>query len=507
MRQGSGSGPLGFTRREALKVGATIAGAAAVGCGSDAPGVAGDDAASPPAADASVPTPDAGSIDATTIDASAPDAPPPDAALPPDAAPPTADELLAPIDTFVVLCMENRSFDHYLGARKLMEGLAGDGLSATMRNPDVNGLDVMVHRLANFRPNDPAHDWTSVHNQWNQGAMDGFVRAHAGASAADVMGYYAREDLPVTWAMADAFTTCDRYFSSVLGPTWPNRLYLHGATSMGATGNLPVQNFVSLFSRVLAAGKTQKNYFSDIAWAVGGYLNLVGNASMQQFFTDAQQGALPSFSIVDPGFFGAGANDDHPAHDVRLGQAFIASVYAALRQSPQWNRCMLIVTYDEHGGFFDHVPPPECVDERPDFTRLGVRVPTLVAGPYVRRNQVVSTVFEHSSIVSTITRRFGLEPLNMRAAAAADLSSCIDPALLGNPQPGPALPAPPPVNLTALREVDRHLRGVRPESHVELWDMAEAGLIPRHLDRRDRSLETALAWLHEGERLGAVNLR
>ncbi len=499
-----GPGPGRFTRRDALKAGAVLAGAAVIGCGSDPPALLDPDGGAPPTPAGAPLPPDAGpdTIDASSIDASPPDASPPDAAPPP-----TPDQLLAPIDTFVILCMENRSYDHYLGARKLLEGLPGDGLSATMKNPDPAGHDVMVHQLTNYRPADPPHSWDPVHAQWNNGAMDGFVRAHAGASQADVMGYYVRADVPVTWGMADAFTTCDRYFCSTLGPTWPNRLYLHGASSNGVTGNLPAQNFVSLFTKVAAGGKTHKNYFSDIAWAVGGYAKFNDNANIQQFFSDASAGALPNFSIVDPGFFGAGANDDHPAHDVRLGQAFIGSVYAALRQSPQWNRCMLVVTYDEHGGFFDHVPPPEVTDALPSFRRLGVRVPTLVAGPYVRRNQLVSTVFEHSSIASTVTRRFGLEPLNARASAAADLSSCIDPALLGSPLPGPALPPAPPVSLLKLRELDRRLRGAgRPESHAELWDMAEAGLIPRHLDLRHRSLDTAIDWLHAGERLGAVEL-
>ena len=429
MRIGSGRG--GFTRREALKVGAVVAGAAAIGCSDDGapPGIVGGDGGSPP------PPIDGGSsVDAGTIDATQPDAPPPL----------TPEQLLAPIDTFVVLCMENRSFDHYLGARKLIEGIACDGLDASMRNPDPDGLDVLVHPMTDFTPADPPHSWAQVHNQWNNGAMDGFVKAHAGSSQHQVMGYHVRADLPVMYGMADAFTTCDRWFCSVLGPTWPNRYYLHGATSKGVKNNSGAQGFVSLFSRVAAAGKTQMNYFSDVAWAVGGYAKYNDNRTIQNFFVDAANGALPNFSIVDPGFFFGAANDDHPSHDVRLGQALIGSVYAALRQSPQWNRCMLVVTYDEHGGFYDHVAPPECVDDYPDFRRMGMRVPSLVAGPYVKRGQVVSTTFEHSSISATITRRFGLEPLNARAMAAADLSSCIDPAFLDNPQPGPELPPAPP---------------------------------------------------------------
>ena len=501
-----GSGPKGFTRRQALKVGAVVAGAAAVGCGGDSAAfVPEDDAATPPP-----PPPDAGSVDAAepAVDASTVDAGTIDATQP-DAAPPlTPEQLLAPIETIVVLCMENRSFDHYLGARKLIEGIPVDGLTATMKNPTLAGLDILVHQLNNFAVADPPHSWNAVHAQWNEGAMDGFVKAHAGASQADVMGYHVRSDIPVTWAMADAFTTCDRWFSSVLGPTWPNRFYLHGASANGQKSNAPAGGFKSLFSRVAAAGKTHINYFSDVAWAVGGYFKFGDNGTIQSFFTAAANGTLPNFCIIDPGFFGAGANDDHPAHDVRLGQALIGSVYAALRQSPQWNNCLFVVTYDEHGGFFDHVPPPECVDDHAEFRRLGVRVPTLVAGPYVRRGHIESTTFEHSTISSTATRRWGLEPLNARAMATADLSVVIDPAFIGNPQAGPELPPAPPVSMAKLVELDRRLRAQgRPQSHVELWDMAESGRIPSHLDLRHRSLQTAIDWLRAGERLGAVELR
>lgn len=414
------------------------------------------------------------------------------------------DQLLAAIDTVVVLCMENRSFDHMLGARLLLEDRPVDGLRATMSNPGPDGRPVFVAPLGGFVHRDPPHGWDPVHRQWNDGAMDGFVREMPDA-AADVMGYFGRAQVPLHWGLADHFVTCDRWFSSVLGGTWPNRMYLHGGTSNGLRENAPALGFTSIFSRLDEADISHANYFVDVPWAAGGYFKVAGNVTIERFFADAAAGQLPRFSLIDPGYFGVAANDDHPDHDVRLGQAFIASVYGALRASPQWNRLLFVITYDEHGGFFDHVPPPEAVDPRPEFRRLGIRVPGLVAGGPVRRGATVSKVFDHTTVAATLTRRFGLRPLNDRVRATNDLAACIDPALVGRPQPAPLLPPPPPVVMSRLATIATRTRG-RPASHPELWDMAESGQIPRHLDRRPDALGITRRWLEEGARLKAVNL-
>ncbi len=517
--------PRTITRRAAIRLGLATAGGAAVGCEPatpvrrgvvTTPDAAGD--GRPAAADIA-PARDAG-IDSSPADAAAqpdvasPDSAPPDR-TPPDAAPPdtepesplTPDELLAGIDTFVVLCMENRSFDHVLGARRLLEGRPVEGLRSEMNNPDRDGRPVLIHRLDGFSHVDPPHDWDPVHRQWNEGAMDGFVRVHPGPDAAQVMGYYTREEQPITWALADGFVTCDHWFSSVLGPTWPNRFYLHGATAMGVQTNAPALGLPTVFGRLEEVGKTHRNYFCDIAWATGGYLRLANNAGIESFFADARNGELPNVAFVDPQFFGAGANDDHPDHDVRLGQAFIGSVYAALRSSPQWNRCLLVVTYDEHGGFFDHLPPPAVTDENAAFRRLGVRVPGLVAGATVRRGATVAKTFDHVSVIATLTRRFGLRPLNDRVRATNDLSACIDPALVDNPRPGPALPPAPVIPMASLVERDRQLAGRPPLHHRELWQAAESLKLPPALDRRRQSLAVAEHWLSAGERLRALRLR
>ena len=131
------------------------------------------------------------------------------------------------------------------------------------------------------------------------------------------------------------------------------------------------------------------NNAGAVAWYTGGFIAKVPNLNpvrpISEFFNDAQGGTLPSFSIIDPDFLSA---DDHPSHDVRLGQAFVASVYKALADSPQWKKTLLIITYDEHGGFYDHVPPPMGEDERTEFKQRGFRVPTIVAGPYAKQNYV-----------------------------------------------------------------------------------------------------------------------
>jgi phospholipase C len=145
---------------------------------------------------------------------------------------------------------------------------------------------------------------------------------------------------------------------------------------------------------------------------------------IERFFRDARQGTLPPFSMVDPDFQ---ISDLHPPRRMVFGEAFLASVVRAMEESPQWRRSLMLIVYDEHGGFYDHVPPPRTVDPDPAFAQLGFRVPAIVVGPQVRRGAVVSTQFEHTSVLATLRARFGIESLGPRVDAAADLSACIDP--------------------------------------------------------------------------------
>jgi phospholipase C len=313
----------------------------------------------------------------------------------------------------------------------------------------------------------------------------------------------------VTYALADASAICQRWFCSVLGPTWPNRFYLHAASSRGQKSNLPVFGLTTIWDRLADAGVEGTNYYHDVAWATGGFGKLSGLASISRFFEDAMAGNLPPFALLDPAFFGGGANDDHPDHDIRLGQALIGSVVSALAQSPQWNKCLFVLTYDEHGGFYDHVPPPAAApgaEPEADFQELGFRVPSIVIGPHVRRGCAIDQVLEHSSVLSTAAARYGLEPLNARASMSADLSVCIDPRRLDDPLAPPVVPETT-ISLRALAERQARARAIGQVSHRELADAIDARRVPRALDRRgdtDAIARQVLAW---GERLGAVRIR
>ncbi|MEM9493157.1 MAG: alkaline phosphatase family protein, partial [Myxococcota bacterium] len=292
---------------------------------------------------------------------------------------------------------------------------------------------------------------------------------------------------------------CNHWYSSVLGPTWPNRFYLHGGTADGRTGNLPLTGFRSIFDLLDEGGISHSNYFHDVAFATGGYFKLSGLDGIETYFEHAAAGTLPQVCVIDPKFFGQGANDDHPDHDVRLGQALIASVFRALAESPQWSRSLFVLTYDEHGGFYDHVAPPQTQDERVDFRQLGFRVPSLVAGPTVRHGCAIDETLDHTSVVATLTRRFGLDILNDRVAVTRDLSLCIDPELIDNPRPAPELP---------VLDISRRAIAERPAAatHGEIAQVVNAMRLPRHLDRRGRDMEISNLWLERAARLGAVHL-
>lgn len=413
----------------------------------------------------------------------------------------TPEQLLAGIDTIVVLCMENRSFDHYFGSLRFLEGRTDvAGLTGNESNPDPDGGTVQVFQLDDFTVEDPPHDWDPVHAQWNNGLNDGFVIAHEGDSQNDVMGYHVRSQLPVLYALADGSAICDRWFASVLGPTWPNRFYIHGGTSEGQKGNLPNLGFTTVFDQLDEIGVSHMNYYHDVAWALGAYAQFGGLEGIETFFDDASAGTLPSFSIIDPHFFGSGANDDHPDHDITMGQVLIASIYEALAQSPQWSKCLFIITYDEHGGFFDHVAPPVAADDEAEFQQHGFRVPSLVIGPQVRKGCVVSTTLEHSSIAKTLSTRFGVPALTTRVASANDVSSCIQPEYIDDPQPPITLP------MTTISLSKLFSRPSDSRAHPELRAALDAMKPSKKLDRRDRSDEITRMVLAHAERLGVARI-
>jgi phospholipase C len=342
------------------------------------------------------------------------------------------------ITTMVFMMMENRSYDHLMGARAL-EGLGGNGLTAAMTNPNMAGDAVPIFEVGGADAVcvlDPPHGWESCRAQMNGGLMDGFVTAYEAAHSTSglnqVMGYLTRAHEPVTWALADSYTSCDQWHCSVLGPTIPNRMYWHSGTSQGQQDNRNPSGGIAwdtIYHRLYDKSIDWTYYYGDVPTLafITGLPGLQDRLQrMEKFFEDAEAGTLPPVVYIDPAF---SMNDDHPPHHTILGQQLIASVYTALANSPQWKNTLFVLTYDEHGGYFDHVAPPsDGADEFADlgFNQLGIRVPALVMGPYAKQGAVVSTRYEHSSALKHIQNHFGLEPLWMRTEQASDLTDCLD---------------------------------------------------------------------------------
>ncbi len=482
-----------ITRRAALGLGVGIAATACGGSADEGEGASEVPAGTPPA----------------TNEAPAPAATPPAQEPPKQEAPLGPKELLAGVEHIVVLMMENRSFDHFLGALKTDKGYAAaaqvEGLSGTESNPPPNGgAPITVFKMSNFTPADPPHGWDACHAQYNGGANDGFVKAHAGDSQNEVMGYHDRSQIPLYYWFADNFTVCDHWHASVLGPTWPNRFFLHATTSKSKKDNTPFFTGApeTIWEALAAKGITAKNYSAGATtWYVGGFAGKVlqgknPSGRIDDFFEAAKKGTLPSFSIVDPDFT---ASDDHPDHNIQRGQAFVASVYKALAESPLWPKTLFIVTYDEHGGFFDHVPPPAAVDDDAQFDRLGFRVPAFVIGAMVKKGYVCKTTLEHSSVAATAKTRWDIKSLSKRMDATKDVSDCIDPQKVKAPAAPPTgMPVVAMTMQAALHD------GVGPSSQPMLEKMVAEGVAARIDTRTDE--QRIGAWLEHAVRLGAVRI-
>jgi phospholipase C len=361
-----------------------------------------------------------------------------------------------PIDHIVVLMQENRSFDHYFGRLPASGHAHVDGLPSRASNPDGMGGAVGAFHQDRYCTADTDHSWTGSHNEFDGGRNDGFVTQND-PDGERAMGYYDSDDLPYYYDLAATFAISDRYFCSVLGPTFPNRSYLLAGTSFGHIRNdLGGFGDRSIFDLLNEHGISWKAYYGDIPYAtllfhVTGTTHL---APMRTFLSDAEAGTLPQVSFIDPamGLAGHVELDEHPPANIQQGAAFGAQVAEAVLNSPSWPRTVLFITYDEHGGFYDHVPPPpacapddiapmlDASDPSSDFPaafdRYGFRVPLLALSPYAKPGFVSHTVYDHTSVLRFIETRFDLPALTNRDANASPLMELFDfthPALLHPP--------------------------------------------------------------------------
>ncbi|HEY3978648.1 MAG TPA: alkaline phosphatase family protein [Streptosporangiaceae bacterium] len=466
----------------------------------------------------------------------------------PQPARPPGTDLLPEIAHIVVLMMENHSYDNYLG---MLAG-RGEGFpigpdgepTVTNKGPDGAPVRARHQPSTGQRPGVPSQSWHAAHQQWADGRCDGFAAAaqtaldeaaaagdpDAGRAAdapAVAMGYWSGADLPFYYGLARTFPVADRWFSSCLGPTFPNRRFLIAGTAHGLIDDSPYDLLDyppagTIFDMLARHEISWANYHPGAAdqsrWqhygrhgakmarrrlraatrsvpglardmqkdiqftadvfplGIGRYMQHI--RGLDQFFADAQAGTLPAFSIVDPDF--CAYSEENP-QDIRRGESFAAEVIRQVMTGKGWPRTLLIWVYDEHGGYYDHVPPPpavppddvagaslvgspsgidrllrpvlsrqvagkEAMTTGPDcYDRYGFRVPAVIVSPYARPGYVCSRVLDHTSVLRLVEEKWNLPPLTARDAAAATPLDALDlaaaPAFLDPPDlPAPSLP-------------------------------------------------------------------
>jgi phospholipase C len=333
------------------------------------------------------------------------------------------------IEHIVVVMMENRSFDHFLGWLP-----NADGKQAGLSYVDTAGVSHATHSLSGDYTGcphpDPDHSYDGARVEYDHGLMDGFLRA--GSNDVYSIGYYGERDIPFYGALARNFTTCDRYFASILGPTFPNRLFLHAAQTDRLANSTNISSLPTIWDRLAAAGVSANYFYSNVPFtALWGAKYLGISRLYQEFLLAASTGTLPAVSFVDPRYTvlddGTG-NDDHPHADIRKGDLFLYQTFEAVAKGPKWANTVFIVNFDEWGGFFEHVAPPRATAANnvdPDLVNgkalLGLRVPTAVLSPFSRGNaadpRVSALVFDHTSVLKLIEWRWGLAPLTLRDAS------------------------------------------------------------------------------------------
>jgi phospholipase C len=333
------------------------------------------------------------------------------------------------LDHVVLVVMENRSFDHLLG------WLPGaNGRQAGLTYLDAHGVPHETFPLApDFQGcayRDPDHSYDGARVEWANGACDGWLRANDLWS----IGYYRKQDLPFLGRAAPAFTTCDNFYASLMGPTFPNRIYsLSGVTDRLSNTTVRIE-LPTIFDRLAARRIGSGYYYGNFSFMLLYQTHREIQHRHATFFKQCRTGKLPAFSYIDPNWTfhdegpssGNEGNDDHPHADIRAGESFLSRIYNAVTQSPAWPRTLLIVTFDEWGGFYDHVPPPAAKDVRPELEQRGFRVPCLLISPFARRGAVAHGVYDHTSVLRLLEWRFGLAPLSQRDAEARNLAEVLD---------------------------------------------------------------------------------
>ena len=341
-----------------------------------------------------------------------------------------------PVDHIILIMQENRSFDSYY-SKLQMPGLDVAALDAT--NPDAQGAPVSRFHQTSYCFRDTAHGWNPTHAEWNDGKMDGFVKAND-PEGNRAMGYFDETDIPYYYALAKTFSISDKHFCSVLGPTWPNRMFYFTGTSFGLNTNVlppaadPSGNpYPNIFTRLAAANVSWKVYAQGLptpAILTATYADYIDRFVPQdQYFADLANGTLPSVAFIDNAISpGSNGSDEHPPADMQVGQLANSKLIAALMKSSAWARSVLFITYDEHGGLYDHVAPPAAVPpddivsslvaEPLKFDHLGIRVPLLAVSPYAKRGHVTHHVTDHTSITRFVEARFDLPALTARDANA-----------------------------------------------------------------------------------------
>ncbi|KAL4497152.1 hypothetical protein ABPG72_019472 [Tetrahymena utriculariae] len=435
----------------------------------------------------------------------------------------------SPIKHIVVLMMENRSFDHMLGwmtlggqyGNKNVTGLTGNECNFALNGTKIcvqpnaqdcsaydpgHGPETTTERVFNCvyksqdsKSDDPCVNHSSLKQQPN---MQGFVAAaqRGGEDGLTEMSSFLPQDIPILSTLANEFALFDHYFVSYPGCTNPNRMFVHMGTCDGCVANEQERGQIknTTLQEVLENnGLSWKYYYEDdpVEWFLWiEYFNQNFNnsskvAQMEQFYVDAQSGNLANYTFINPTetvrpnmnntrSFGL-PNDQHPDHSIKEGERLMKNVYEALRNGPKWNETLFIITYDEHGGFYDHVPPPQEGVPNPDgkvnaegfnFDRLGIRVPTIAISPWIQKGLLIkepqqqqkpfnTSQFEHSSIISTVMKIFNLEyNFSKRTEWAATFDDILTRTSPRTDCPAQLAYIPPPTKFEIARIYSRNVK-------------------------------------------------